>query len=121
VAVDAVSGLLLCRAGPHRLAFLAGQVASVGGEGAAGFAPARLAYGLPQAPGKVLHGQDAAAVGVDSLEVNQEQWPLLPTPALISRHAGGSLVGFVATGDGLWPVLRLHEFWAFLEGARAHA
>jgi hypothetical protein len=116
----AVSGLLLCRAGPHRLAFPASQVAGIEATSSLACPQARHAYALPSAPGRVLMTEEGAALAVDAVEVSPEPLPVMPAPAMVKRHAGGSVFGFVTVQDALWPVLKLREFSHFLQrqGAR---
>jgi hypothetical protein len=114
-SASAVSGLLLCRAGPHRLAFPASHVAGIEAWSSLACPQARQAFSLPAAPGRVLMTEEGAALAVDAVEVTQEPVPLLPTPAMVKRHAGGSVFGFVTVQDALWPVLKLREFCDFLQ------
>jgi hypothetical protein len=116
--VAEVAGLLMCRAGPHRLAFLAEHVRAIEAAEARAFPCARTAFALPAEAGRVLLGEGGDAVTVDSLEVNQHALALLDAPPMIHPLAGQSVFGFVADHDGLWPVIRLPEFCAFLGGVK---
>jgi hypothetical protein len=118
----AVSGLLLCRAGPHRLAFPASQVAGIEASANLVCPHARNAFALPPAPGRVLMTEEGAALLVDEVQVTQEPLPVMPTPPMVKSHAGGSLFGFVTVQDALWPVLKLREFSDYLkrQGATAN-
>ena len=115
VAADQVSGLLLCRVGPHRLAFPAGQVLSIESSlpGTA-FPHARSAFDLQAEPGRVLLTEAGEAVTVDSLEVHPDQVTLMPAPRMLAAGAGGSLRGFVAVRDQLWPLHNLIGFARYL-------
>jgi hypothetical protein len=113
-----VGGLLMCRAGPHRLAFLPEQVRTIEAGGTRSLPSARSAYALTGEGARVLLGDDGEAVSVDSLEVSQQALTLLAVPPMLQMVAGSAVCGFVANADGLWPVLRLREFCAFLDGGR---
>lgn len=116
-----IEGLVLCQAGGFRFAFAAATIASIGAwELSSGEVPlARTAFGLPPVPGKLITDERSALV-VDSLEVAAGRYPLLGVPVVLSRTAGGSLAGFVATADGPVPLLKLTEFSAFVSGQGAH-
>lgn len=114
-AEDQVSGLLLCRVGPHRLAFPAGQVLSIESSIAGvNFPHAREAFDLAAAPGRVLLTEGGEAVTVDTLEVHPDLATLLPAPRMLGGGAGGSLRGFVAVRDHLWPLHNLIGFARYL-------
>lgn len=115
-----VSGLLLCRAGDHRLAFSAHEVVAVETwQPNEAYPHARAAFALPADKGRVLISATGDAVGVDKIEVFQEPLPLLAAPAVLASTLGGSLSGFVEARSMLWPVLRVAEFSRYLsEGAR---
>jgi hypothetical protein len=110
-----VTGLLLCRAGPHRLAFLASHVAAIEASSRISCPQARQAFDLPPAPGRVLMTEEGASLAVDALEVHPEPLALMPPPRLVRGNAGGSLHGFVFAHEELWPVMKLREFSAFLQ------
>ncbi|MFL5320996.1 MAG: hypothetical protein ACJ790_15140 [Myxococcaceae bacterium] len=93
-----VTGLLLCRHGGDRLAFLANQVERI-----------ELREGE-----KFLCAPGGEGVGVESVEVHSESVSLLPTPRLMSAGIGGSLYGFVSVSEALYPVVRVTEFARFL-------
>ncbi|MBI3183383.1 MAG: protein CrdC [Myxococcales bacterium] len=126
ISLDQVSGLVLCRAGGHRLAFPAQQVAAIrpwsGGEADGADAStsvarcghARLAFGLESGGSKVVLADSGHGVVVDALEVYQDALPLLPPPGLVLGGAGGALRGFVSVKEELFPVLRLAEFSRYL-------
>lgn len=111
-----VTGVLLCRAADHRIAFAASDVASV--EPRASdlelHPSARRAFGLSDATGRVLISPAGDAVVVDMLEVMQGLVSVLPCPAALAANAGGALLGFVAAKDQLWPLLGVSEFSRFL-------
>ena len=102
------TGLLLCRAGVHRLAFEAADVTVID-------APrpdalwAGTCFGVPgRAPeGARQLWHDEATVVVDSLEVFSEPTPLLPVPAALGGVLDGSLCGFAEALGLLWPVVVL--------------
>lgn len=93
-----VTGLLLCRKGEERLAFLAEHVSGI--EAAA--------------KGKLLRAPNGEGVGVDAVEVFGEQISLMPPPRLMAGELGGSLYGFVTIHETLYPVFRVNEFARFL-------
>ena len=113
---DRLGGVVLCRVGAHRLAFLARQVAviEVWGRGGRDVPHARMAYALPCGEGRLLLAENGDGVVVDALEVAQEAPPLLPAPQMLVGGAGGALRGFLSIGEELWPVLRLPEFSRFV-------
>ncbi len=115
-AASAVSGVLLCRVGEHRLAFPAQDVATVEPRGSEAFPVARRAFGLPDQAGRVLIANGGEAVMVDRLEVFQGQLPVLALPPAMRGQAGSSLAGFVLAREQLWPLLRLAAFSRFLDG-----
>ncbi len=121
MAADADSklgGVVLCRAGGHRLAFPASQVAviEVWSEGGRPIPNAREAYALPTQPGRLLLSDTGDGVVVDTLEVATESADLLPSPRVLVGGAGGSLRGFLSARDQLWPVLQLADFSLYLAG-----
>ena len=118
-AAQRVSGLLLCKAGPHRLAFEAREVVSIAASEDLACPSARLAFRLPAGSGRALVGEDGSAVTVDSLEVSQDSGPLLGCSPLLGPRSLQSLVGFVMIKDVLWPLVQLGPFSRSLEqGAR---
>jgi hypothetical protein len=119
VAPEHLVGILLCRAGAHRLAFAAGDVVAVESwtEGDA-FPHARQAFSLPGGQGRVLISATGDAVGVDAIEVFQEAVRLMAPPVLLVARFGGSLEGFISVNQSLWPVMRLSEFCRFLSSEK---
>ena len=120
----ASAGMLLCHAGPHRLAFPAQEVAAIdvarAQRGARG--SARRAFGEPAGASRVLVAASGEAVGVDTLEIDAEPRPVLPRAAGAgARVAGGSLQGFILVRGELWPLVRLVDFEHFLASARREA
>jgi hypothetical protein len=122
-----ITGMLLCRAGNHRVAFAAHEVATIESpstfEGVVGLVC--RAFGGVAGAERILVAASGEAVGVDALEIDSEPLPLLPAPALLGRVAGGSLRGFVQVRGGLWPLMSLVDFGRFLapstrEAACAH-
>ncbi|MCP3057615.1 protein CrdC [Myxococcus sp. K38C18041901] len=109
-----VRGMLLCHAGPHRLAFLAHEVLSITSPGKEDAASARLAFRASAGASRVLVATSGGAVGVDALEIDAEAHPLLPAPLVAVRASGGSLRGFVLARGELWPLLGLADFERFL-------
>lgn len=123
ISLDQVAGLVLCKAGVHRVAFAARQVASIEalGDREQPAPQARWAFAAepaasPPVESRVVQSEQGEGVVVDALEVHQEALPLLPPPGLIEGGVGGALRGFVAVGEQLYPVLRLPEFSRFLRG-----
>lgn len=115
-----VYGLLLCRAGGHRLAFPAQQVVAVEAFDPVLDAPhARLAFSLAPEPGRTVIAETGEAVIVDEVQVLQEAVTLLPPPPISGRGSAGWLSGFVDANDALWPVLELADFCHFLAGMAA--
>jgi hypothetical protein len=113
-----VAGLVLCRVAEHRFAFPAEQVIFVRSwtDHDREAPQARTAYELPAARGRVLAGDDGRAVVVDSLEVFQENVPLLAVPRLVSEQVARYVAGFVEVEKALWPVLELKAFSLYLSG-----
>ena len=115
-----VAGVVLCQVGEHRLAFPASQVVSIEAfiEGAQSFPQARIAFAMPGAPtGRAMRAESGEAVVVDSVEVQQDTFPLMLPPALMVGAIGGSLRGFASIGQKLWPVLELVTFSRFIAAA----
>ncbi|MFZ5471342.1 MAG: protein CrdC [Myxococcota bacterium] len=102
-----VAGLVLCRVGPARLAFLATEVTALDSARGRQTEPRS---GRP----KVLIAPTGEAVWVDSLEIQPDTFALLPTPSLLAGGAGGALRGFVSLGTQLWPVLDLQAYARFV-------
>ena len=112
---ERIDGLLLCRAGTHRLAFPAAQVVAVESFDPVLEAPhARTAFALEPARGRTLIAETGEAVVVDEVSVMQDSAALLITPAIAQARVGGALRGFVHARDALWPVLNLAGFSRFL-------
>lgn len=111
-----VTGVLLCRAGDHRLAFAASDVATVEPRSSEhGTLPsARRAFALSDQPGRVLIAPTGEAVVVDSLEVMQGQVAVIQRPLALHANSGGSLQGFVLAKEQLWPLLGVAAFSHFL-------
>ncbi len=111
-----VQGMLLCHAGPHRLAFHAHEVASITSPRELDACSARLAF--EEAPGasRVLVSASGGAVGVDTLEIDAEPRPVLPPPPEAVRASRGSLRGFELARGELWPRVGLVDFEHFLKG-----
>ena len=111
-----ITGMLLCWAGHHRVAFAAHEVATIESpstfEGRAG--SACRAFGVATGAERILVAASGEAVGVDALEIDSEPLTLLPAPALLGRVAGGSLRGFVQVRGGLWPLMSLVDFGRFM-------
>ena len=116
--VDEQGGVVLCRAGGHRLAFFARQVVAIElwAKGGREVSHARNAYALPPENGRLLLAEDGLGVVVDAIEVAPEPPALMPAPLMLLGGAGGALSGFLSMGNELWPVLRLPEFSRFLSG-----
>lgn len=114
-----VTGLLLCQAATNRFAFLAEHVSTIEPyrEGAAPHAS--VMFNQTSSTGKIVRHASGAGVGVDWLEVHGEDVPLLPPPRLMLAGVGGSLYGFVALTQGLFPVLRLADFARYLSSYSA--
>lgn len=112
--------MLLCRAGDHRVAFCAHEVATIespstfGGLAGSACRAFGEVIGAERLAERVLVAASGEAVGVDALEIDSEPLTLLPAPALLSRVAGGSLRGFVQVRGGLWPLMSLVDFGRFL-------
>ncbi len=111
-----VRGMLLCHAGPHRLAFHAHEVASISTAVGQAAASARRAFQVPDGATRVLVSATGGAVGVDTLEIEAEPHPLLPAPPVAVVASGGSLQGFVLVQGKLWPLVGLVDFERFLRG-----
>ncbi len=112
-----ITGMLLCRAGHHRVAFSAHEVATIESPSTfGGYAgSARQAYdGGAAGAERILVAATGEAVGVDALEIDSEPLTLLPAPTVLCRVAGGSLLGFVQVRGGLWPLMSLVDFGRFL-------
>jgi len=109
-----VRGMLLCHAGPHRLAFHAHEVASITSPAGQVAASARQAFRAPGGASRVLVTASGGAVGVDTLEIDAEPHPVLPAPPVAVRASGGSLQGFVLARGELWPLMGLEDFERFL-------
>lgn len=109
-----VTGLLLCRAAENRFAFLAEHVSTIEPYRAGAAPHANAVFAVKATGGKILRHASGAGVGVDSVEVNGDDVALLPPPSLMLAGVGGSLYGFVALEQALYPVLRLSEFARFL-------
>jgi hypothetical protein len=114
-------GVVLCRAGAHRLAFFARQVVAIElwGKGGRRVEHAREAFALPPESGRLLMAEGGFGVVVDAVEVAAEPPALMPAPLLLLGEAGGSVRGFLSMGGELWPVLRLPEFSRYLAGITA--
>ncbi|MFP2958848.1 protein CrdC [Myxococcus sp. 1LA] len=111
-----VRGMLLCHAGPHRLAFHAHEVASITSPSGHVAASARRAFLEADGAARVLVSASGGAVGVDTLEIDAEPHPVLPAPLVTVRASGGSLQGFVLARGLLWPLVGLADFERFLRG-----
>ncbi|HYO56684.1 protein CrdC [Archangium sp.] len=111
-----ITGLLLCRAGDHRVAFAAHEVVTIESPSTFGglAGSACRAFGGAAGAERILVAASGEAVGVDALEIDPEPLTLLPAPALLGRVAGGSLRGFVQVRGGLWPLMSLVDFGRFL-------
>jgi hypothetical protein len=119
---EKVYGLLLCLAAGHRLAFPAAQIIAVEPWDAAGGYPhARAVYAVSPQGGRALVAETGEAVAVDTVEVLQGAVPLMPAPALLRKALGGSLAGFAAAKDTLWPVLHVAALSRFLSAQRGGA
>ncbi|WP_044890647.1 hypothetical protein [Myxococcus hansupus] len=111
-----VRGMLLCHAGPHRLAFHAHEVASITSPVGREVASARRAFQASDGAARALVAASGGAVGVDTLEIDAEPHPVLPAPLVAVRASGGSLQGFVLARGELWPLMGLSDFERFLRG-----
>ena len=111
-----ITGTLLCRAGAHRVAFAAHEVATIespatfGGRAGA----ARQAFDGTTGCERILVAATGEAVGVDALEINPEPLTLLPASRMLGQLAGRSLRGFIQVRDELWPLMALAAFGRFL-------
>ncbi|AKQ64814.1 hypothetical protein A176_001726 [Myxococcus hansupus] len=108
--------MLLCHAGPHRLAFHAHEVASITSPVGREVASARRAFQASDGAARALVAASGGAVGVDTLEIDAEPHPVLPAPLVAVRASGGSLQGFVLARGELWPLMGLSDFERFLRG-----
>lgn len=113
---SSVRGMLLCHAGPHRLAFHAHEVASIALSSTRAAPSARRAFHAPDGASRVLVSASGGAVGVDTLEIEAEPHPVLPAPPVAVAASGGSLQGFVLVQGRLWPLMGLVDFERFLRG-----
>ena len=112
---EQIAGVLLCRAGGRRLAFPASQVAAVEAWMEGEPLPHARHPFVEHAPrGRVLISLTGDGVVVDAIEVFPEPVAVLPAPPMLAREAGGSLSGFAAIRQELWPVLKLAEFSLYL-------
>ncbi|NVJ02913.1 protein CrdC [Myxococcus sp. AM009] len=111
-----VRGMLLCHAGPHRLAFHAHEVASIASPSGHAAASARRAFHEAAGAARVLVSASGGAVGVDALEIDAESHRVLSAPPVTVRASGGSLQGFVLARGELWPLVGLADFERFLRG-----
>ncbi len=111
-----ITGMLLCRAGTHRVAFSAHEVATIESPSTFGGRAGQACQAFDEASRaeRILVAASGEAVGVDTLEIDSEPLSLLPAPALLYRVAGGSLLGFVQVRGALWPLMSLVEFGRFL-------
>lgn len=109
-----VTGLVLCRAASHRFAFIADQVSTIEPYRSGAAVHANVIFDAEPTNGKIVRHASGLGVGVDTLEVNGDDLPLLPAPRVILGAVGGSLYGFVSLQDLLYPVLRLSEFARYL-------
>ncbi|NOK22286.1 protein CrdC [Corallococcus carmarthensis] len=110
-----VEGTLLCHVGPHRIAFEAGEVASIAAPDA-GAVSAHRAFQDSGGFQRVLVTAAGETVGVDGLEIDSEVLSVLPPSPVVAGASGGSLRGFVITRGVLWPLLRLDGFQRYLRG-----
>ncbi|NBD11631.1 MULTISPECIES: protein CrdC [Corallococcus] len=110
-----VEGTLLCHVGPHRIAFEAGEVASIAAPDSASLS-AHRAFREEGCAQRVLLTALGEAVGVDGLEIDAEVLSVLPPSPLVAGASGGSLRGFVLTRGVLWPLLHLDTFQRYLRG-----
>ncbi|MGE6757274.1 protein CrdC [Corallococcus interemptor] len=110
-----VEGTLLCHVGPHRIAFEAGEVASIAAPDT-GTVSAHRAFRGDGGAQRVLVTSTGETVGVDGLEIDSEVLSVLPPSPLVAGASGGSLRGFVITRGVLWPLLRLEAFQHYLRG-----
>lgn len=111
-----VQGMLLCHAGPHRLAFHAHEVVSITSPQGRSACSARRAFEGAPGASRVLVSASGGAVGVDTLEIDAEPRPVLPPPPVAVHASGGSLQGFVLARGQLWPLVGLVDFETFLRG-----
>lgn len=115
-ASQSVTGLILCQAASNRFAFPAQHVSTIETWRPGGGAPhASNVFDVEGHRGKIIRHASGAGVGVDAVEVHGEDVSLLPAPRVIAASTGGSLYGFAAVDDKLYPVLRLSEFAHFLQ------
>ncbi|WP_375743892.1 protein CrdC [Corallococcus interemptor] len=110
-----VEGTLLCHVGPHRIAFEAGEVASIAAPDAGTVSAHRAFLGGGGAQ-RVLVTATGETVGVDGLEIDSEVLSVLPPSPVVAGASGGSLRGFVLTRGVLWPLLSLDAFQRYLRG-----
>lgn len=107
---ETLEGVVLCHAGPHRLAVRARDVTDVGAfDAAAPYAGAGFdSQAVAPQTARVLrhHGRSLA---VDSVEVHAEPLRVLQTPAVLARAWGGALAGFVEISGRLWPLISLER------------
>jgi hypothetical protein len=107
--------MVLCRVGPHRMAFAALQVVSVEpvSQGDRRFTDSRHRLSKPGERGRALHGHQATLV-VDSLEILPDAPLVFQVPSLLRLSVGESLAGFIQVKEELWPVFNLEPFARFL-------
>lgn len=107
---ETLEGVVLCRAGAHRLAVRAREVTDFGAfDAAAPYAGAGFdAHAVAPESARVLrhHGR---ALAVDSVEVHAEPLQVLRTPAVLAQAWGGALCGFVEIAGKLWPLISLER------------
>lgn len=121
IALEQITGVVLCRVGGARLAFAARDVTALDRWIGGGKVPhAGAAFGEPPhyAEARVLLAPQGEGVVVEALEIHDEPLPLLAPPGVLANGCGGSLTGFVVARSTLWPVLRLVEFSRFLSGGK---
>ncbi|MBJ6761906.1 protein CrdC [Myxococcaceae bacterium JPH2] len=121
-----VEGTLLCRAGAHRIAFAAHEVAFIASaerEATSRVWSARRAFheAASASLGRVLVAPSGESVGVDALELDAETHSVLPPPPVAEALSGGSLRGFIMVRGSLWPLLGLADFEHFLRSLDAEA
>ncbi|RJS19133.1 protein CrdC [Corallococcus sp. H22C18031201] len=121
-----VEGTLLCRAGAHRIAFAAHEVAFIASavrESTARTWSARRAFreAASESRGRVLVAPSGESVGVDALELDADTHSVLPPPHVTATLSGGSLRGFILVRGALWPLLGLADFEHYLRGLDAEA
>ncbi|MBN8227078.1 protein CrdC [Corallococcus macrosporus] len=114
-AAGRVEGTLLCHVGPHRIAFEAGEVASIAAPDVGTVSAHRAFHGDGGAQ-RVLVTAAGGTVGVDGLEIDSEVLSVLPPSPVVAGASGGSLRGFVLTRGVLWPLLHLEAFQRYLRG-----